>query len=159
MATNDPDLTEALSQLSSNRQPLSKRLKPFIPAIEEQIANGVPMEEIVALLKDRGFDITVEYLRTILYRHRKAQRQKGVKKPESSQQDKPATANQEHKPDGNPANEPGDVEPAIDNSEKDSEDGTEAKPESLEDVFARQRKNEYTADHKPSRTLLGSRNK
>lgn len=157
MATNDTDLTQALSQLESSKQPLTKRLKPFIPAIEGQVENGVPMEEIVALLKDRGFDLTVEYLRTILYRHRKAMKKKGVQKTRESFNDQSAIPDQATPPDGNPADSTDNVKPAIDNVEKDGEDGSDNKPGTLDDVFARQRKNEYLAETNAKPKLIRSR--
>ena len=68
-------LEDALPQLTIRCK--AKRLQPLWPAIEAKMAEGVSHAEILNLLNDIGFQLTVHTYKSYLYRYRKRRRTKG----------------------------------------------------------------------------------
>ena len=65
-------LDDALPQLKISSK--AKRLRPFWPAIEATLAEGVSHAEILNRLNDLGFQLTAHTYRSYLYRYRKRRR-------------------------------------------------------------------------------------
>src|SRR5664279_1405826 len=68
-------LEDALQQLKINCK--AKRLQPLWPAIEAKRAEGVSHTEILRLLNEIGFQLTVPTYKSYLYRYRKRHRATG----------------------------------------------------------------------------------
>lgn len=72
------DLTQALTAI----EPKSKaaKVREVMPVIEQRIAAGVRIADILKALKDSGLELTKATLKSYLYRYRKKQRVKMVER-------------------------------------------------------------------------------
>lgn len=70
----DKDLTNALMAVGPESK--AAKIRQVMPLIEQQLSAGVRRQVILDVLKQQGIDLSMETLKSYLYRYRKAQRQK-----------------------------------------------------------------------------------
>lgn len=64
-----------------NKRSLTARIDDVLDDIEKAISSGVGHEEIIIILNDNGFDLTLRSFRDSIYRARKKRADKGSEKP------------------------------------------------------------------------------
>lgn len=57
------------------------KIRQVMPVIEKQLAAGVTREAILEVLKAQGIEVSLDTLKSYLYRYRKAQRERGQSRP------------------------------------------------------------------------------
>nr|WP_228857466.1 hypothetical protein [Pseudomonas syringae]QOQ33312.1 hypothetical protein [Pseudomonas syringae pv. actinidiae] len=70
----DKDLTNALMAVGPESK--AAKIRKVMPLIEQQLSAGVRRQVILDVLKQQGIELSMETLKSYLYRYRKAQRQK-----------------------------------------------------------------------------------
>ncbi len=69
----DKDLTNALMAVGPESK--AAKIRQVMPLIEQQLSAGVRRQVILDVLKQQGIELSMETLKSYLYRYRKAQRQ------------------------------------------------------------------------------------
>ncbi|QFG27716.1 TraD protein (plasmid) [Pseudomonas umsongensis] len=78
----DKDLTNALMAVGPESK--AAKIRQVMPLIEQQLSAGVRRQVILDVLKEQGIELSMETLKSYLYRYRKAQRQKPAKQTKTT---------------------------------------------------------------------------
>lgn len=78
----DKDLTNALMAVGPESK--AAKIRQVMPLIEQQLSAGVRRQVILDVLKEQGIELSMETLKSYLYRYRKAQRQTADKQPKTA---------------------------------------------------------------------------
>jgi len=78
----DKDLTNALMAVGPESK--AAKIRQVMPLIEQQLSAGVRRQVILDVLKEQGIELSMETLKSYLYRYRKAQRQDPAKQTETT---------------------------------------------------------------------------
>lgn len=78
----DKDLTNALMAVGPESK--AAKIRQVMPLIEQQLSAGVSRQMILDVLKEQGIELSMETLKSYLYRYRKAQREKADKQPKTA---------------------------------------------------------------------------
>ena len=81
---NDKDLTNALMAVEPETK--AAKIRQVMPLIEQQLSAGVRLQVILDVLKQQGIELSMETLKSYLYRYRKAQKQNPEKQAATSSQ-------------------------------------------------------------------------
>lgn len=76
------DLANALMAVEPETK--AAKIRQVMPLIEKQLSAGVRRQVILDVLKEQGIEVSMETLKSYLYRYRKAQRQKPTQPTETT---------------------------------------------------------------------------
>ena len=155
MANDTPETRVTIQALQGKQRPVSKKVEPLLPEIEQKISEGFALADIVEALNEQGIEITLLNFKSILYRYRK----KVAKNRQATVAEQQPEKAHLQEPDGNPVKNTVESKPAIETVKQHSEDDEKQPTEKLDDILKRQAKNEYEQPEPSTRKRkLGSRN-